>query len=1069
MSSTTVTDMKELTRDCTLLGKVTKLLSDMEVNKKLRAGECLILRECIEHCCPYPTYLVEKLSRVCGDTDAASILSQEWSSFEKVLVNWLLNSRGTAKAIVNRLLDEGLAAKNLKSVEALTIRNFFEDGGAYPDFVLSKLSESHKAFLLNERELYFECQSLLTRFIADVSNLAALGKLSSDEFQSLISSISTAENGYSNEGLHPAFLSENEALYLKAKQCLFSYVQLVAKEEAKHSTAADKSNIEYLMAAVKEVLDKSLKEGKLRKVEHQTILVYLDDGEDIPETLLSLLQASDRSVINSAVAAAKKKTTSGEAEEKVSRVLTPSPSVSIAEGGMIVGEKRVDDATIPFMAARANAVKLPFDNIFIFHDAENCPLPKKTFKRNAAGEKVLVDGKPQFMHSHPPGLGDICFAKVYAGIIKTTLRCALLGSGADPANVEKLLLNLDVNRQLQVTYHFLFSGEPSNPFFPPNGVVTGMITKGVNVMTADRKKGSVDGKITELMNTELDKARNYTEESLAKTLFVLISGDRDFAHTVKRVRKGQIEVVVITSKDCPVNQAFLSELNSPLWAANNWLEIVESSQRLDDAEAVTFGKLSPDRKAMGGGKLTEVLSTSPGKPSSLSLPANDDNLVCSVGIESLHKAWFVKNYGITRLNEALNAIDANLKAEVETRREIGLKVRVLLVSDESKAGEAVQASLGPVNTDSVSAAVKAVLDSVEYCGPVFLPGVSPASLKWQSPEGREIVSMQRSLRVSLFVPQQSGPDAKALKDDELVVEHPSNWSYHTLWQYCAKEVGVPMDTTYKPEPDDALQKGARPGKRRSKVRIYGKSSKPENLVEMKRQCFNHQVPDSLVFFVLGPKEAKTFISKAPKQVSSLPSMEGWQVSSYHNEAASAILSYFKGEEDKMKDMLQLLSIRTKVVATCSIKGAAQVLLIQRQFASLREQLESRGINSSDIVMKWPAFPNLRAKVDAAKDIPPIIAAELSLTGHPESVEKAMSLWNDKMRLMNVQSINIPQKIASQFGLIGELSWNIKKSLQGSRRQKEVSNAEGKGGEDVNEDDDDDDDCSTAGSTTSTVA
>ena len=83
-------------------------------------------------------------------------------------MNWFLNSRATAKAIVNGLLDEGLAAKNLRSGEALTIRDFFEDGceSGYPDFVLSKLSESHKSFLLDEKELYFECHSLLTRFIA---------------------------------------------------------------------------------------------------------------------------------------------------------------------------------------------------------------------------------------------------------------------------------------------------------------------------------------------------------------------------------------------------------------------------------------------------------------------------------------------------------------------------------------------------------------------------------------------------------------------------------------------------------------------------------------------------------------------------------------------------------------------------------------------------------------------------------------------------------------------------------------------------------------------------------------
>ncbi|RYG69164.1 hypothetical protein EON64_03395 [archaeon] len=61
----------------------------------------------------------------------------------------------------------------------------------------------------------------------------------------------------------------------------------------------------------------------------------------------------------------------------------------------------------------------------------------------------------------------VAFTNVYEGIIKTALRCALVGGRehqgrADPTLVDALVGGLDVNL-LHVTYHFLFGGTPSTP------------------------------------------------------------------------------------------------------------------------------------------------------------------------------------------------------------------------------------------------------------------------------------------------------------------------------------------------------------------------------------------------------------------------------------------------------------------------------------------------------------------------------------------------------------------------------------------------------------------------------
>lgn len=938
------------------------------------------------------------------------------------------------------------------------------------------------------------------------SNAASLGNLSSDQYHHIILSIGKPNKHIitENENLYHCISSDFHSLCTKTKECLSSCSEL------REPSLEDEDSKEYLMASAELALDQGLQTGKLKKVERDTISEYLADGDDVPPFLLNLLPAADRLIVIAASAAGKKasqvdideklatcrnpSTTAADAEcdpagmkasqvdidEKLATCRNPSTTAADAEGDPAPSHDEAKDGgtdltnnpplVMPGGLTRNNVnVKLPYDSIFIFHDAENCPLPKKTMKRNAAGGKVFEDGKVQFLDCHPRGLGDICFADVYAGIIKTSLRCALVGGGADLGYVESILPSVDVNKDLQVTYHFLFSGDAANPFYPTNSVLTGMHTKGVHVLTADRKKGSVDVKITDLMNTELDRTRKYTEEGLAKTLFVLISGDRDFAHTVKRVPQGHIEVVLISSKDCPANRDFVSILRGPVWYANNWLEIVENSQRQSVSNLPANVKLSPQRRPVDASKRIEALSSSPGKISATASTVDDSNLICSIPIESLSKAWFAMKYGIGRLNESVCSLDANLKVEVEIRREVGFKVRILWVPDEVKTDSTCQ-----VSKDAIIAAVKEVLGSVQSHGPIFLPGVSSESLTGKSPEGKELAALQRRFGVSMFVSSQQG-FSQASKDDELTVEHPSDWEYHKLWSYCAKEIGVNMDTTHRPVTDEALQKGAKPGFKRSRVRIFAKFTKPSDLEDMKRKCLTHQGPDGLVYFVLKPEEAKAFINKAPKQASSntsaLPSVEGWQISSYNNEAAYVTLTFFKGQESSMKDLLQLISLRSKVVAKYSIEGAAEVFLVKRQFRSLMGQLESCGIASSDVAVDWPVPLNLRGKVELVKDIPPISTAKVTLTGRLECVEMATRMWSTKMSTLRVQKVDIPVKKASQFGLIGELLWNMKKLLSMDRRHKVAASSQGKAqvDEEEEEDEDDDDESSTTGSTVSSGA
>lgn len=165
MSSISANDLTFLPRDGTLVARVKSVLSDVAASKKLKEGECLILRECIEDCSPYPMYLMEKLSMV--NSAVARLMMEEWEAFEKTVVKHLLD-RSHSHVMMEGIVNEGLAAKKLKNAEARTIRDYFDDCGEhkYPDYVLSRLSDSSKGFLSKEKTLCVEALDLLTRYVA---------------------------------------------------------------------------------------------------------------------------------------------------------------------------------------------------------------------------------------------------------------------------------------------------------------------------------------------------------------------------------------------------------------------------------------------------------------------------------------------------------------------------------------------------------------------------------------------------------------------------------------------------------------------------------------------------------------------------------------------------------------------------------------------------------------------------------------------------------------------------------------------------------------------------------------
>lgn len=124
-------------------------------------------------------------------------------------------------------------------------------------------------------------------------------------------------------------------------------------------------------------------------------------------------------------------------------------------------------------------VDLPYDCVYVFHDAENCYIPKRFESRNPDGSlQIDSKGKVIFLEKAPHGM----FLTVNGGVLyNEVLRVALtcrLG--------ETLTKSLDIGRAFRsvVNYNFVLHTTESNPFHPTHQSVKGLQMQGVHLIVS---------------------------------------------------------------------------------------------------------------------------------------------------------------------------------------------------------------------------------------------------------------------------------------------------------------------------------------------------------------------------------------------------------------------------------------------------------------------------------------------------------------------------------------------------------------------------------------------------------
>ena len=107
-----------------------------------------------------------------------------------------------------------------------------------------------------------------------------------------------------------------------------------------------------------------------------------------------------------------------------------------------------------------------------------------------------------------------------------------------------------------------------------------MNVAGVNLVCADQKPGSVDDKLKRLMSEANRHWRQQTQAEKDGALVVVISGDSDFAHEVRQLRKDTdvdgVRVCIVFSKNAPAKTAYQGNADYTL---DEWADMVEKSRK----------------------------------------------------------------------------------------------------------------------------------------------------------------------------------------------------------------------------------------------------------------------------------------------------------------------------------------------------------------------------------------------------------------------------------------------------------------------------------------------------------
>ena len=217
------------------------------------------------------------------------------------------------------------------------------------------------------------------------------------------------------------------------------------------------------------------------------------------------------------------------------------------------------------------------------------------------------------------------------------------------------------------------------------------------------------------MKEALVNVKLFAAESRSRTLFVLISGDRDFAPEIKDIRSAGLDIAVIHSPDNPLSPDMVSLLAGREWAPCAWLNILNLARKKDVSTSVV-----PMIKSNHSPK---VVVPTPVKviPTVVVVPSSDSKATAeTIKIKfPTHKALFTKGFELDNLKISLEKICADIFVELQQSEP--KKIELLVHFENPKDAT-------PKNKTEIQTVTRAYLDTIhEIIFPLY--GVSHDTLR----------------------------------------------------------------------------------------------------------------------------------------------------------------------------------------------------------------------------------------------------------------------------------------------------------------------------------------------------
>ncbi len=350
----------------------------------------------------------------------------------------------------------------------------------------------------------------------------------------------------------------------------------------------------------------------------------------------------------------------------------------------------------------------PYDTIFIFHDGENCCLPSRFEERTSAGNLVQTEGQISFLQYPPPGQGSIKGTTIYQEVLREAIACKI-GS--------HLAREMDVLKEVNhVEYYFVLRHNPTNPFHPSQSTLDDLCLCEVRLINVPSKKDSVDSKIKELMKNSVNLCKRFSPDALSRTLFVLISGDRDFSVDIVNVRRARIDIAVIHSLDHPLRKSVVTLLASSNWSSCSWLNIVAKGRQaggIEDVHAQSRNEKTRSDSTVGEGEVKPCRShfiptpTSPTKSKKDSVPNPPHSCFLEFKI-----FLFLKLFGLTSLQQVVKHVCTSFRVRLRSE-ESGTKKNFIVVFDDAAMSDGVDKNIVWLHKmETATAAVQVALNTI---------------------------------------------------------------------------------------------------------------------------------------------------------------------------------------------------------------------------------------------------------------------------------------------------------------------------------------------------------------------